>query len=373
MRLLRSLLWCAMLGGLGIVALLFLIQNLHTEQMVFFGRVYVTNFALALAGAAAFGFLVALLLIVPGRLATALYARALDRELEQLERKVAQASEQREHLVERQERLLLRYERLFADHGEMVAERDRLRAQLRAISAAMADRAARTGEGAVEAGLAITPARREGEASLATTAAARHEGAPAAVSSGAGSAPGGTPVVVVPPAVRPAEPGGAGDSAPAHREARASAATGAKALLPPVAPPTLFRPARDPVPGQTVQVAPASPPLERPLVDAPTVSESHAPQAAQGVVASSRLSLDGLTVPLGRLRDWAARVRQPAGAMYNEMRKALLVRVHAVRATVVYLVGTYLPRELARGRQEILRRVHDLRLRIQERLGQTRQ
>jgi hypothetical protein len=133
MRLLRFLLWCAILGILGIIVMLFLVQNLHVERLVFFGLVYTINFAWVLVGAAAFGFLLALIHLVPGRIASALYVRTLDREVRELEFQVALLSEQRERLLQGHERILLRYERLFTDHSQVVAERDRMRAQLATV------------------------------------------------------------------------------------------------------------------------------------------------------------------------------------------------------------------------------------------------
>lgn len=370
MRLLRSLLWCAALGGFGLLALIFLVQNLHTEQLVFFGRVYVTNFALALAGAAVLGFLLALVLVVPSRIATALYARALERELGQLEQKVAQGSEQREHLLERQERLLLRYERLFADHGEMVAERDRLRAQLRSISAAMADRPARTSEGAAEPRpTEAPPARRDGDASLASSAAAQHD--VAAGTPAAGSAVSAMSVTVLPAVTaRPIPPAGGGDSTRAHTEARAGTGTGARVLLSPIAPPTPPRSPREPTPPPNVAapLTPIVPAMDHPLVGAPTGSEAHKPQAAREVASRHHLSLDGVRVSLGRLQYKAARVRGYASAMYNEMHTALLARVHAIWATVSSTVRSYVAEPVARRGQDILRRV-----RLHQERGQTRQ
>lgn len=283
MRLLRFLLWCAALGILVILALLVLIQNLHTEQLVFFGVVYVTNFALAMLGAIGFGFLLALVLLVPGRVAAALYRMTLERELRQFERQVATLSDQRERLLDGQERLLLRYERLFADHDRAVAERDRMRAKLDAVKTSVSQAVAVAAPAASPASAAVRAA------------------APSPI-----AAPSAAPLIVDKPRVVPAV---------SVRSAR---------VLPPVAP----------TPAPVVDAS--STPVDQPPAVAPAASPAHTTGAGR---PWRGVTLENITAPLDRWRGevarWGARVRQSTGAMYNDMRESLsassraLVRPHA--------------------------------------------
>ncbi|HEX6798736.1 MAG TPA: LapA family protein [Ktedonobacterales bacterium] len=325
MRLLRSLLWCVTLGGLGLVALLFLVQNLHTERIVFFGLTATLNFALVVAGAVASGFLLALLLIVPGRIAAALYTRSLEREVGQLERQVAQLAEQRERLLDGREQLLARYERLFADRDKVIADLERLRAQLAAATAATAH--ATTKAAADERAPAVaTPARqplslreREREAGREVRAApvriapvVADEPRPASKPASARILPPAPAAPVPPAAVAPPSPVAADPpkAASLHIEPNPPAAPLASAPDPVVASsPAASDPPRDSI--TPVKVARSSQVRER---------VAHHTTAARE--------------QLGQWRSQAGRVRRSAGARYNEMRTTLLARARAVAGSV---------------------------------------
>ncbi|HEX8035339.1 MAG TPA: hypothetical protein VF510_15900 [Ktedonobacterales bacterium] len=143
MWVLRYLFFSVVLSVFGLTLILFLFQNVHTEQLEFFGLEYTTNMVWVLVGAAAFGALVVLILLVPGRLAATLHNWSVEREIQHIERDLGQLQEQREYLLNRHEdlleaheRLLQGYHRLVAEHSRMIAERDRARSQLAARDAA---------------------------------------------------------------------------------------------------------------------------------------------------------------------------------------------------------------------------------------------
>jgi uncharacterized integral membrane protein len=112
-----------------------LAQNARSEHLTYFGITRSVNLAVILAGAALFGFLVCLLLLMPGRIALSFHAWGLDREASLLDEQVAELRSQREDLLDRfddlvdgHERILRRYHQLVAEHREVVADRERLRA-----------------------------------------------------------------------------------------------------------------------------------------------------------------------------------------------------------------------------------------------------
>ncbi len=286
MRLLRFLLWCAVLGTLVILALLVLIQNVHTEHLVFFGVEYVTNFVVAMLGAIGFGFMLALLLMIPGRIAAALYGRALERELRHVERQVAALSDQRERLLEGQERILMRYERLYADHDKAVAERDRMRARLDAIIASQAKPAAPT----------AAPTRAAAPL-VATVLVDKPHAVPATAVRSARVLPPVAPALVASAPVAPA----------------------------PVAPAPVAPPAPVPVADAT------SPPADLPPAAAPAAAP---PRRADTGRPQRRITLTNISVPLDRWRGqvvrWGARVRQSTGAVYNDMRESLTASSRAL-------------------------------------------
>jgi len=172
MRLLRFLVTYVIVTVLGGVLLLFLALNHYTVQLDVFGPEYSVSIALLMLGAAALGFVVAMLIVLPGRIASAVNARRLDRELRYLEQDVMELQEMRarllarhDYLVEGHERILLRYHSLLADHSRVVSERDEAREQLAAVRAARPIAAA--------AGRSSTPLRLLAPASATPSPAAR--------------------------------------------------------------------------------------------------------------------------------------------------------------------------------------------------------
>ena len=147
MRIIRFLIYYAMVTALGVMALLFLALNHFTVQLDLIEAQYSVSVAWVIVGAAAFGFLIAFLLLLPGRIAAALYARALARDVRALNDDVRDLEyaldeqedlrgrlvEQHEVLLERHERILLRHQSLVSDHSQAVAERNDARAQLDAL------------------------------------------------------------------------------------------------------------------------------------------------------------------------------------------------------------------------------------------------
>lgn len=346
MRLLRSLLWLVVLGGLGFVALLFLVQNLHTERIVFFGLTATLNFALVVAGAVAAGFLLALLLIVPGRIATAFYARSLDREVGHLERQVAQLSEQRERLLDGREQLLQRYERLYADHGKVTIERERMRTQLAAATAAIAAAQPMPNRAAGERGpspAAAAPVRqplalkerdagREVRGAPVRIAPPAHERRPVAASSAA-PPPASTPVAVPTPAA-PLEI--AAPPAPARAQSVPQVPPIPVASDPPAVDRPLVAP-RGPEPPEppVVLAAPDPPAAATAMPDEPNAPvvpprPARAGQVRERVTRHTAAARE----QLGQWRGHAGRVRRSAGARYNEMRITLLARARAVAGSV---------------------------------------
>lgn len=143
MWVLRYLFFYVVLSVFGLTLILFLGQNVHTEQLEFFGLEYTTNMVWVLVGAAAFGAMIVLALLLPGRLSATLRSWSVEREIRHIEQDLGQLQEQREYLLTRHEdlleaheRLLQGYHRLMAEHSRTIAERDRARSQLAAKDAA---------------------------------------------------------------------------------------------------------------------------------------------------------------------------------------------------------------------------------------------
>ncbi len=143
MRLVRFLFGIVLLSVFGVTLMLFLAQNWRTTQVDFFGLEYTIHLAWLLAGAAAFGVLGTLALLLPGRLAAMVYTWSLERELRQWEQDLSKLHAQRERLLSRHEQLLEAHERvlqahhrLVGEHSQVVADRDQIRAELAHSAAA---------------------------------------------------------------------------------------------------------------------------------------------------------------------------------------------------------------------------------------------
>lgn len=147
MRIIRFLIFYVLVSIMGLLGLIFLGLNHFTIQLDLLNTKYSVSVAWVMVGAAGFGFVVALLVLLPGRLAVGLHARSLERELRYLERKLDDSEDlledreelrarllaQHEALMERHERMLLRHQSLMTDHSHTLAERDDARAQLNAL------------------------------------------------------------------------------------------------------------------------------------------------------------------------------------------------------------------------------------------------
>lgn len=116
MRIISSLLVgmiaAAIIAALGIAAT----QNLQRDQLTLASTTLQTNTGWLIVSAAALGFLVALLLLVPGRLASAWRRRSLSRQGQQLQDTVALLREQ--------------YAQIQGSHQRLLEERQHLLAQL---------------------------------------------------------------------------------------------------------------------------------------------------------------------------------------------------------------------------------------------------
>lgn len=154
MRIIRFLILYMMVSVLGLMVLIFLALNHYTIQIDLVRAQYPVSLAWVMMGAALFGFVIALLLLLPGRLAAGLHVHALERDVRSLERLLvdredlledqedyidereelrARLIEQHEELLERHELILARHQELANDHDRVTAQRDEARAQLAAL------------------------------------------------------------------------------------------------------------------------------------------------------------------------------------------------------------------------------------------------
>ncbi len=137
MRLVRFLFLYAVATAFGIALFLLLVQNAQKTRLVFYGREYSLSLAWVLIGAAVFGGLLMLILLLPGRLAANVNNWRLEREIRQVEQELVRLQERRErlldqhaHMLEAHDHMLLQHQRLIAEHSRVVAERDQVRKQL---------------------------------------------------------------------------------------------------------------------------------------------------------------------------------------------------------------------------------------------------
>ena len=147
MRILRFGISYVFVNIFALLVFALLAQNARPEHLTYFGFSVALNFAWVLLGSATFGFVLSLLLLLPGRIALTFHAWGLDHDASLLEQQVVQLRTQREDLLDRheallegQERTLRRYHQLLAEHREVVAERDRARAELGRMSLALPER-----------------------------------------------------------------------------------------------------------------------------------------------------------------------------------------------------------------------------------------
>jgi uncharacterized integral membrane protein len=146
MRIARFFIAYGVVSVLGVLVSLFLAQNTQAERLTFFGQDVSTNLAWIMLGATSVGFLFALLLLLPGRIAAMLHIWTLRREARDLDEELAWQSEQHDELLAHHERLLTGHEWLLSAHrrtrGELdqaINEREALRARLAIVTTALAD------------------------------------------------------------------------------------------------------------------------------------------------------------------------------------------------------------------------------------------
>jgi uncharacterized integral membrane protein len=146
MRIARFLIAYSVVSILGVLVSLFLAQNTRVEQVTFFGQDFSTNLAWIMLAATTVGFLFALLLLLPGRVAASLHIWSLRREARELDEELAWQSEQRDELLAHHERLLDGHDRLLSVYhrarGELdqaIKERDALKVRLAGANDALAE------------------------------------------------------------------------------------------------------------------------------------------------------------------------------------------------------------------------------------------
>ena len=152
MRVARFLIAYGVVSVLGVLVIVFVAQNTQAERLTFFGRDISTSLAWIMLAATASGFVFALLLLLPGRIAATLHIWTLRREARELDEELAYQSEQRDDLLTHQARLLSGHEWLLNAYqrtrGELehsirerehsIKEREVLQAQLAEANAALA-------------------------------------------------------------------------------------------------------------------------------------------------------------------------------------------------------------------------------------------
>jgi uncharacterized integral membrane protein len=146
MRMARFLIAYGVVSVLGVLASLFLAQNTQAERLTFFGQEVSTSLAWIIIGATAAGFSLALLLLVPGRIAATLHIWSLRREARALDEELVWQSEQHDQLLEHHERLLTGHEWLLSAYRRTqkeldlaIGERDSLQVQLAGANDALND------------------------------------------------------------------------------------------------------------------------------------------------------------------------------------------------------------------------------------------
>lgn len=187
MQAVRFLLAYGVFSAFGILVSLFLVQNTQAERIAFFGQEVPTNLAWIILGASAFGFLLALLLLMPGRIAASLHIWTLRREAKELDEELAWQDERREDLLAHHERLLSghewlldAYRRVIGERDQVVRERDALRIQVASFTTISAH-ASQVALRAVPQVMASEPPRPDRSAAW-SAAGARLSAAPVAPS-----------------------------------------------------------------------------------------------------------------------------------------------------------------------------------------------
>src|SRR5262249_48118087 len=142
MRIGRVLIAYGVFSTFGIVVSLFVAQNTQPERLTFFGQEVSTNLAWIMLEAAACGFFVALVLLVPGRIAAAFHIWGLHREAREFEEHLAVQGERREQLLANHEWLLAGHEPLLHAYHRAMTEPDRVTHEWHALGAKLSDASA---------------------------------------------------------------------------------------------------------------------------------------------------------------------------------------------------------------------------------------
>lgn len=145
MRIARFLIAYGVVSVLGVVVSLFLAQNMQVERLTFFGRDVSTSLAWIMLVATAAGFMFALLLLLPGRVAATMHIWSLRKETRQLDEELVWQSERHDELLDHHERLLSGHEWLLSvyrrtrgDLDQAISERDALKVHLAKANDALA-------------------------------------------------------------------------------------------------------------------------------------------------------------------------------------------------------------------------------------------
>jgi len=146
MRIARFLIAYGVVSVLGVAVSLFLAQNTQVERLTFFGRDVSTSLAWIILAATAAGFLFALLLLLPGRIAATMHIWSLRKETRQLDEELVWQSERHDELLDHHERLLSGHEWLLSvyrrtrgDLDQAISERDALKVHLAKANDALAN------------------------------------------------------------------------------------------------------------------------------------------------------------------------------------------------------------------------------------------
>src|SRR5262249_30933049 len=126
MQIARFLIAYGMVSVLGVFVSLFLAQNTQAERLTFFGQEASTSLAWIMVGATAAGFLFALLLLLPGRVAATFHIWTLRREARELDEELVWQSEQRDQLLTHHEQLLNGHEWLLSVYRRTCGELDHI-------------------------------------------------------------------------------------------------------------------------------------------------------------------------------------------------------------------------------------------------------
>lgn len=149
MHVIRFIISYVMVTILGVIMLFFLALNHPKVQIDLLDAQYSVSLPWIMGVAAVFGFLVALLMLLPGRIAAMVNTWSLERDLREVEQQYEELQMLRarlladhEALVERHERMLIRFQHLVTDHREVVAEQERTHRQIAAPNTAPSVRSA---------------------------------------------------------------------------------------------------------------------------------------------------------------------------------------------------------------------------------------